>query len=202
MKKLVLIVAMVMFLGMGTLAQATLIDQGADTLGNHIFYDDDKDITWYDFTNHTDTWANQMSWAEGLVVTMPDGRSFTDWRLPTTPGTSYGGNQGWEGTLGNNEGEIGHLWFDELVNRNYWPPRVGPFQHLLSYSYYWTGSTHGEGWAWEYLTYPGGHQWDDTMLDPWYAMAVRDNTAVPEPATIGLLSLGALGLIRRKRSKA
>jgi hypothetical protein len=52
MKKLVLIALMVMVLGIVTMAQATLIDRGADTSGNHLIYDTDKDITWYDYTKY------------------------------------------------------------------------------------------------------------------------------------------------------
>jgi hypothetical protein len=39
---------MLIVLGIGTPAQATLIDCGVDPLGDHLIYDTDGDITWYD----------------------------------------------------------------------------------------------------------------------------------------------------------
>ena len=48
MKTSVLIAAMVTVLGIATLVHANLLDRGADTLGYHLIYDTDKNITWYD----------------------------------------------------------------------------------------------------------------------------------------------------------
>jgi hypothetical protein len=87
MKKAIVMMSMVLVLGLGqAFAQAELIDRGADVLGNHLIYDKDLNITWYDFTKSQDNWNNQVSWAQNLTVNLADGRSFTGWRLPTTSG--------------------------------------------------------------------------------------------------------------------
>jgi len=179
MKKLILIVAMVMFLGMGTLAQADLIDRGADTLGNHLIYDTDLNITWYDSPANMLTWYSAMTWAENLTVTMADGQSFTDWRLPTTPGTIWGYTK---------EGEMGHLYYDELDNAAGGITNRGPFQQALNPSYgwpapwFWTSSDYGPPnyGAWVFH-FNAGYQ------DPYYkgggvqqwVLAVRDGDVAP-----------------------
>ena len=61
-------------------AEAFLINRGTDTLGNRLIYDDDRDITWYDFSNPEDIWANQVAWADMLVVDF-GGILIDDWRV-------------------------------------------------------------------------------------------------------------------------
>jgi hypothetical protein len=186
---------MVMFLGMGTLAQATLTDRGADTLGNHLIYDTDLNITWYDYTSSYATWYNQMFWAENLTVTMADGRSFTDWRLPTTPGTIDGYT---------NQGEMGHLCYDELSNAA--GSNNVSFTNL-QYYYYWSGSDFplNTYFAWRFLF--DGSQGLSGKGSTFFALAVRsgDSAAVPEPMSVmlaagGLISL--LGIRRGRRRRA
>ena len=63
-------------------ANATLVILGTDTLGNRLIYDDDLDITWYDYTNPYDYWQNQLDWASNLTVEF-GGIIYDDWRLPT-----------------------------------------------------------------------------------------------------------------------
>ncbi|MCP3908833.1 MAG: hypothetical protein GY712_12545, partial [Oceanicoccus sp.] len=69
-------------------AHAVLINRGTDTLGNRLIYDDDLDVTWYDFTNTADTWSNQVAWAGGLSVDFGV-NTYDDWRLPTTVDGRY-----------------------------------------------------------------------------------------------------------------
>lgn len=132
MKKFIAMAAIVMVMVMGTLAQAALFDRGADTLGNHLIYDSDKNITWYDFSQNRDTYANQMSWADNLNVTMAStGHVISDWRLPSTvngpfntgifPGsTVVVPTPGFDGTTTNgynvSSSEMGHLFYTELGN--------------------------------------------------------------------------------------
>jgi hypothetical protein len=67
MKKIfILLVALVMVLGFSV--QATLILKGTDSLGNRLIYDNDLDITWYDYTQSGYTWNGQMAWADALSV--------------------------------------------------------------------------------------------------------------------------------------
>lgn len=121
-------------------------------MGNHLIYDTDQDITWYDYTRLRNNWYNQMSWADNLTVTMPNGRIFTDWGLPTTPGTPlslavYIGVTG----VYTNEGEMGHLYYDELgnvANVGWVNMNRGPFTNLVvldpelmrPITDYWSGS--------------------------------------------------------------
>ena len=133
-------------------AHAFLINRGTDTLGNRLIYDNDRDITWYDFSNAANTWQNQVNWALGLSVTF-DSTTYDDWRLPTTVDGPY--VFGFDGTTtgGYNitTSEMGHLYYTELGNLGYYATdgtnpqpgwgltNTGDFQHL-SASAYWSGT--------------------------------------------------------------
>jgi hypothetical protein len=196
MEKLITVCVMVMLMGMGTLAQATLIDRGADTLGNHLIYDTDRNITWYDYSK-IDDWGTQMSWAENLTVTMADGRSFTDWRLPTA-GNQDGSGPDWG--YNSTGSEMGHLYYTELGNVAGGPlTNTGPFTNLLP-NIYWSStdrySDAREAWN---FRFDYGLQTTYDKPTGSYALAVHPGDVVPEPATICMLGLGALSLIRRKK---
>ena len=191
------ILAMAMFLGMGTLAQAALIDRGADTLGNHLIYDTDLNITWYDAPAVQRNWGNSMNWAASLTV--GDTTAGT-WRLPTT--LYQDGTVPSMGYIGFNftSSEMGHLYYVELENAADGPlTNTGPFTNLLP-NYYYSSSVSSAGLPFICL-FSNGYQGHTYAFNPNYALPVHSGD-VPEPATIGLLSLGALSLIRRKRSKA
>ena len=51
MKKLILVIAFLVF--SSSVANATLINRGTDSLGNRLIYDDILDITWYDLLKPT-----------------------------------------------------------------------------------------------------------------------------------------------------
>lgn len=100
-----------------TPAHAFLINRGTDTLGNRLIYDDDLDITWYDYSNAVDSWDNQVAWAGALSVDF-GGDTYDDWRLPTTvDGLDQFGYDGTT-TAGYNitSSEMGHLFYAESGN--------------------------------------------------------------------------------------
>ena len=191
------ILAMAMFLGMGTLAQAALIDRGADTLGNHLIYDTDLNITWYDAPAVQRNWSNSMTWAASLTV---GNTTAGTWRLPTT--LYQDGTVPSMGYIGFNftSSEMGHLYYVELENAAGGPlTNTSPFTNLLP-GWYYSSSYSSAGLP--FVCFFGdGYQGHTYAFNSNYALPVHSGN-VPEPATIGLLSLGALSLLRRKRSKA
>ena len=190
MRRIFFVMFLTAVLGFSTFAHADLIDRGADNLGYHLFYDTDLNITWYDFTNGITmvgggyAWQRQMNWAAELSVTMPNGQSFTGWRLPTTPGTAVGFI---------NEGELGHLFYVELGNNGQlgWVNTL-PFSNL-GHGWYWTKS---ENWSQVAWYWGDGYQSTDYKVHPAYGVAVLDGdvSPVPIPPTVWLLGSGLIGV--------
>ncbi|MHC4182601.1 MAG: hypothetical protein ACYSR0_04565, partial [Planctomycetota bacterium] len=95
------IVLLVMVLVFSIQAQAALQTIGTATYGGsdyNLIYDNDKQITWLDYSKALNTWDNQVGWASGLntggVLTynLNAGVSmnWSDvWRLPTTVDGTY-----------------------------------------------------------------------------------------------------------------
>ncbi len=117
MMKKALLIFTVLLLGIAGTANADLIYRGPDSLGNKLIYDDVQDITWYDFTNAKNSWANQVAWAEGLSINL-GGEILDEWRLPSMVDGSY--EYGYDGstTAGYNitTSEMGHLFYVGLGN--------------------------------------------------------------------------------------
>jgi len=179
--------------------QATLIVRGTDTLGNQLIYDDDLNLTWYDFTHTISSWDGQVDWASNLTVDF-NGVVFNDWRLPSTDeGCGIGPNCA--------TSELGHLYYAELAD-----PIAdrAPFTHLFNYQY-WTGT--------EYSPNPGSMAWEFDFSSGTQsvlvknplssygckycrAIAVRDGdvsasgpSPVSEPSTALLFVAGLAGLV-------
>ena len=205
---LFLLMAVLVVFVLATPAHAFLINRGMDTLGNRLIYDDDRDITWYDFSNVANLWQSQVNWASGLSVTFGS-TTYDDWRLPSTVDgpyvwsydgtTSYGYN--------NTSSEMGHLFYTELGNLGFsaidgtnpqpgWGlTNTGDFQNLAAIVY-WSGTEYAPNTLYAWLfNFNGGDQYADNKDFNLYALAVRSGDvvaaeAVPEPTTIALLGIG------------
>jgi len=161
-------------------SNANLIIRGIDSLGNQLIYDDDLDITWYDFTNlpvsYQSDFLTQNNWAQSLEINF-NGKILDNWRLPKTldgywdpnspysqPGHDGKNVVGWNVT----SSELGHLFYDELggigfrdtLGTNqilYGLGSVSPFQNLLGTTqhnqgqmYYWSETVHSITDAWAF----------------------------------------------------
>ncbi len=187
--------------GLSLQGHATLVNRGTDTLGNSLIYDDDRNITWYDYSNYG-SWIQQVNWASGLTVDF-GGALYGDWRLPTSL------NQDGTGPcLGYNctGSEMGRLYYTELGNLADGPlTNIGPFTKLQA-DYYWSGdqspfvgSPPDPAWA---FAFQSGKQFVGDMDGRINGLAVRDGdvSLVPEPSTMLLLGIGMAGMaLLRKR---
>jgi hypothetical protein len=200
--KLLAMCILALMLGFSPVANATLIDRGGG-----LIYDDDFNITWLQdagLGGHKE-WDNAMTWAENLSYydSVRD-VTYDDWRLPTALNQD-GSDPDWG--YNSTGSEMGHLYYTELLN----PPDppggtlINTFPFInLQLAQYWSGTEEPQeppldAYAW-YFVFSDGQQSNHIKNHDYYAWAVRPGDVVPEPATICLLGLGALSLLRRKRS--
>ncbi len=223
MKKFsILIIAIVLF---SSSAHAALIlrGQGTSVHGTYnLIYDNDLDVTWYDFTTlTTDTWDNQVAWAGALSVDF-GGNIYDDWRLPITVDGPYAFGYDGTSTAGYKitNSEMGHLYYTALGNIATYTSggssqqpgsgliNTGDFQTLNPFGVYWSGTEFSDitldSW---HFGFDGGLQGEGPKNSNFYALAVRDGDVapIPEPTTIALLGIGLVGLagveIRRRRKR-
>jgi len=76
MKRLFIVILVATLLGLSTLSNAALIDNG-----NNLIYDTNLNITWYDPVPTAMTWDQAMAWAAGLTA---GGTTAGSWSLPST----------------------------------------------------------------------------------------------------------------------
>ncbi len=205
MKKLVVLCSIFLFCFVG-FANAELIVRGTDTLGNKLIYDTDLNITWYDYSNSHDTWANQVAWADGLSISYA-GDTLDDWRLPSTEIQANGYNQ--------TGSEMGHLYYEELGFLSYYDRgsvwvttaelNASEFDNLIADYWYWSGTIKAAypDHAWSFIMANGLQTGGVVDGDRLNGLAVRsgDVSVVPIPGGICLLGTGLIGLASLGRRK-
>ena len=193
-----ILTVVVLMYAMTVMSEASLVIRGTDDLGNKLIYDEDLDITWYDYSHPQNDWDSQVAWGENLSVTY-NSMIYDDWRLPTSGTTpEYGYN------ASGPDNEMEHLYYDEGSGGI-----PTEFSNIVS-SYYWSGTEYAFNWdkAWRFRFSNGLHL--DSDKDQWisYALAVRPGDVpaggVPElpPYAMQMMVLmfgGGLGYLKRKK---
>ena len=186
------------------ISNATLWDRGGG-----LIYDDFLNITWLQDANYgsgsiyddniyngtiTDgkmTWDNAVAWVDQL-----DYQGYDDWRLPTTPGITYGLTS---------EGEMGHMYYSNLGGSGSLPGGdftdgngdTVSFLNLKS-GFYWLDRVYSSNpsYAWNYALMSGSQYYMTKVYDN-YAWAVRpgDSSPIPIPGAVWLLGSGLIGIV-------
>ncbi len=193
---------------------AAMQNLGIDSLGNLLIYDTDLDITWYDYTNSANTWAEQVAWADNLILDF-GGTVLQNWRLPATIDGPY--VRGYDGTTTGGysitSSEMGHLYYTELGNLAWYDTEgngpqpgwglnnTGDFQNLQQAGY-WTGTEYTDDTlkAWRFSLYSGNQNINLDKTGNGYAIAAMDGmaTAAPEPISVILFGAGSIPLALRR----
>jgi len=130
------ILGLICVLAIATSANAELHVRGTDSSGGQLIYDDQQDITWYDFYPGSKDFPSAQTWVDELSITF-HGQVLDNWRLPHL---FYGSTPLWNS---NNkdplQAEMGHLFYNSL---NLTPETAGNLNDgvfdNLKQSAYWT----------------------------------------------------------------
>ncbi len=228
MKKLAMSLAVAgLMLAVSSMAQAALITIGTANYGEasyKLIYDADSPsgpITWLDYTDWGSgggDWQTSVDWASGLgsslTVNLDSGYTTaidwtTGWRLPATvDGLDVQGTDGTTtGGYNVTSSEMGHLYYEELGNLSTLDggtlTNTGDFANLYQWDSYWSGTEYAStgnvnAWMFNMST---GDQWQGSKSLWEASLAVRPGTVTPEPATLCLLGIGALALLRRRKRR-
>jgi hypothetical protein len=206
-----LVVALSLFGFVGN-ASAELIGRG-----DNMVYDDVLNITW---TRNADlpgssnlTWDEANNWAADLVF-----EGFDDWRLPwasVTAGTGPAAEYRCTGGGGADEvacrdNEMAYMFYYNLDGDFFGNSETGTQtavggQVLTGIQPdYWSGTQANPSIAWVFV-FDSGDQFgffkDDQLLSAWAVRSGDVAAAIPEPASLLLFGLGALGLGWARRAR-
>jgi hypothetical protein len=203
-------------------AGATLLDIGTATYGSNnykLIYETGGPggpVVWLDYTNATNTWSNQVAWANSLNTTgtltynLLSGYSMdwstgsgSGWQLPTTVDSS----SSYAYPPPANSSQLAYLYYTDLVNTTSGLVNTGPFDNLQN-NPYWSGTefSFSPGRAWVFFTDDGNQNGEFKDSYGPLGLATRpgqlETAPVPEPSTMLLLGIGLAGLAGwRKRRR-
>jgi hypothetical protein len=148
---------------------ATICVRGTDSSGGQLIYDDQQDITWYDFNPGSMAYLDAQTWVDELSVTF-NNQVFSDWRLPHLDSTyGYYNNSPLQAEMGrlfyNDLGltsgfdytteQLNDNVFENLKSYHYWTDRLYMSQNRYVFSFhnytgYMVGGTTGQVGTFDY----------------------------------------------------